>query len=95
MNRIDGKIAVITGGTQGLGAAIAGLFAEAGAAGIAIVGRDRGKGEERARAITEATGVPVRMIAADLGSRLIDNQSQNKTVAARAMADRKTFGHLS
>ena len=30
-----------------------------------------------------------------LGSRLIDNQSQNKTVAARAMADRKTFGHLS
>jgi NAD(P)-dependent dehydrogenase (short-subunit alcohol dehydrogenase family) len=68
MNRIDGKIAVITGGTQGLGAAIAGLFAEAGAAGIAIVGRDRGKGEERARAITEATGVPVRMIAADLGN---------------------------
>jgi hypothetical protein len=27
-----------------------------------------------------------------LGSRLIDNQSQNKTVAARAMAERKTFG---
>jgi hypothetical protein len=33
--------------------------------------------------------------AINLGSRLIDNQSQNKTVAARAMADRKTFGHLS
>jgi hypothetical protein len=30
-----------------------------------------------------------------LGSRLIDDQSQNKTVAARAMAERKTFGHLS
>lgn len=34
MNRIDGKIAVITGGTQGLGASIARLFAASGAAGI-------------------------------------------------------------
>jgi tetratricopeptide (TPR) repeat protein len=30
-----------------------------------------------------------------LGSRLIDFQSQNMTVAARATADRKTFGHRS
>lgn len=34
MNRIDGKIAVVTGGTQGLGAEIARRLAEAGAAGI-------------------------------------------------------------
>ncbi len=68
MNRIDGKIAVITGGTQGLGAAIARLFAEAGAAGIAIVGRGREKGEAKAQQITDATGVPVLMIAADLGN---------------------------
>ena len=67
MNRLDGKIAVITGGTQGLGAAIARLFAEAGAAGLVIVGRGVDKGKAVAREITDKTGVPVEMVAADLG----------------------------
>lgn len=67
MNRIEGKIAVITGGTQGLGAAIARLFAQAGAGGIVIVGRGAGKGRAVADAITAETGVPVEMITADLG----------------------------
>jgi NAD(P)-dependent dehydrogenase (short-subunit alcohol dehydrogenase family) len=67
MNRIDGKVAIVTGGTQGLGAAIARQFAAAGASGVAIVGRDQAKGEAVARSITESTGVPVLMIAADLG----------------------------
>ena len=67
MNRIDGKVAVVTGGTQGLGAAIARPFAQAGAAGIAIVGRDAEKGSALADAIFGETGVPVLMIAADLG----------------------------
>ena len=48
MNRIDGKFAVVTGGTQGLGAAVARLFAEAGAAGIVIVGRNIEKGQANA-----------------------------------------------
>lgn len=68
MNRIDGKIALITGGTQGLGAAIARLFAQAGAASVAIVGRGEAKGEAKAAEINAATGVPVEMIAADLGN---------------------------
>ncbi len=66
MNRIDGKIAVVTGGTQGLGASVARLFAKAGASGIAIVGRGLEKGNNVATSITSATGIPVRMIAADL-----------------------------
>ncbi|SMX25030.1 SDR family oxidoreductase [Boseongicola aestuarii] len=66
MNRIDGKIAVVTGGTQGLGAAVARLFAEAGAAGIVIVGRGVEKGQAKADEIAQATGVPVHMVAANL-----------------------------
>ncbi|MCX7888928.1 MAG: SDR family oxidoreductase [Rhodobacteraceae bacterium] len=68
MNRIDGKVALVTGGTQGLGAAIARGFAAAGAAGIAIVGRDAAKGAAVARGIAEETGVPVHVIAADLAA---------------------------
>lgn len=67
MNRIDGKIGVVTGGTQGLGAAIARQFAAAGAAGIAIVGRGVDKGKAVATGIEAETGVPVLVIGADLG----------------------------
>lgn len=68
MNRIDGKVAIVTGGTQGLGAAIARLFAEAGAAGIVIVGRGEEKGRAVAKSIFDATGVPVELVLADLGN---------------------------
>ena len=67
MNRIDRKVAVITGGTQGLGAAVAKLFAEAGALGIVIVGRDQKKGAKVASDISKAYGIQVKMIPADLG----------------------------
>ena len=67
MNRIDGKIAVITGGTQGLGAAVARQFALAGAAGIVLVGRGQDKGDRVAAEITASHGIPVHMVAADLG----------------------------
>lgn len=67
MNRIDGKIAVVTGGRQGLGAAIASLFAQAGASGIVIVDRDAEGGREKAAEIEAASGVPVEMVAAQLG----------------------------
>jgi NAD(P)-dependent dehydrogenase (short-subunit alcohol dehydrogenase family) len=39
MNRLDGKIAVVTGATQSLGVAIARPPAEAGATGLVTCGR--------------------------------------------------------
>lgn len=68
MNRLDGKVAVVTGGTQGLGAAVARRFAEAGCAGVVTCGRSREKGDAVAEAIGRDTGVPVHFEPADLGS---------------------------
>ena len=68
MNRMDGKICVVTGSTQGLGAAIARRLAEAGAAGIVTLGRDARKGAAVAKEITAATSVPVHFVRADLAS---------------------------
>jgi NAD(P)-dependent dehydrogenase (short-subunit alcohol dehydrogenase family) len=68
MNQIDGKVALITGGTQGLGAAIARTFARAGAAAITIVGRGAEKGQKVAADITAEFAIPVQVITADLGN---------------------------
>ncbi len=62
---LKGKIAVITGGSQGLGEAIARKFAERGAAGLVICGRNKANGERVAAEIT-ATGCPTHFVAADL-----------------------------
>ncbi|MEZ5826137.1 MAG: SDR family oxidoreductase [Geminicoccaceae bacterium] len=68
MNRIDGKIAIVTGGTQGLGAAIARRLAEAGAGGIVTCGRKVAEGEKVAASISADTGCPVHFTRADLAS---------------------------
>lgn len=65
VNRMDGKVCVVTGATQGLGAAIARRLAAAGAAGIVITGRNADRGERVASEITAASGVPVHFVQAD------------------------------
>ncbi len=67
MGHLDGKVAVVTGGTQGLGAAIARLFAERGAAGLVICGRSEPKGRAVAAQIQESHGTRTVFVRADLG----------------------------
>jgi NAD(P)-dependent dehydrogenase (short-subunit alcohol dehydrogenase family) len=71
MQQFEGKVAVVTGGTQGLGAAIAALFVERGARGVVICGRSNDKGIAKAAALSEASGADVRFVQADL-SRVED-----------------------
>jgi NAD(P)-dependent dehydrogenase (short-subunit alcohol dehydrogenase family) len=62
---LAGRIAIVTGGTQGLGEAIAGLFAARGAAGIVITGRNAERGKAVAAAITRP-GCKALFVRADL-----------------------------
>ena len=63
--QLAGKVAAITGGTQGLGEAVARLFAARGAAGLAICGRNVERGERIARELSGA-GCPTEFVHADL-----------------------------
>ena len=64
--RLDGRRAMVTGGSRGLGRAIAGALAEAGAS-LVIVGRDAAA-LETARAELSAHGGRVEALSADLSA---------------------------
>jgi NAD(P)-dependent dehydrogenase (short-subunit alcohol dehydrogenase family) len=68
MGQFDAKIAVVTGGTQGLGAAIAKLLVERGAQGVVICGRSKDKGAAKAAELCDMSRADVRFVAADLMS---------------------------
>ena len=65
MARLDGKIIIVTGGTQGVGEAVARHAAECGAGGVVICGRNQEKGKAVAASIEERD-CPAVYVAADL-----------------------------
>jgi len=63
--QFTGRVAAVTGGTQGLGEATARLFAERGAAGLVICGRSQDKGQLLADELV-AAGCATSFVHADL-----------------------------
>ncbi len=67
LSSLEGKVAIITGGTQGLGEATAHLFADRGATGLVICGRNAKNGE-KVKAALDKRGVKTVFVKADLGT---------------------------
>lgn len=67
LSSLQGKIAVITGSTQGLGEATAQLFKERGISGLIINGRNSERGEQVAQSLT-GDGCKAIFVQADMES---------------------------
>ena len=82
---MDGKIALVTGSTQGLGETIAHLFADRGVAGLVIAGRNATNGA-RVKSELENKGVKTVFVAADL--------SRHEDVKTLVAACDASFGRI-
>jgi len=83
--KLDGKVALVTGGTRGLGRAIAEALASAGAR-VALTGRNEEAARETAKSVEEAQGRPTLGIGVDVTSR-----EEVESMVARTV---ETFGRL-
>jgi 2-dehydro-3-deoxy-D-gluconate 5-dehydrogenase len=84
MFRVDGKVALVTGSSRGLGAAMATALAEAGAD---VVLHDRVCADDTERAIRERTGVRTTCVVADLLDRTAPARLVDEAVQAMGRID--------
>jgi NAD(P)-dependent dehydrogenase (short-subunit alcohol dehydrogenase family) len=85
MGKLDGKVAIVTGGGSGIGKGIARAYAEEGCS-LVLAGRNAERLEAAAQEIAGATGATVMAVPTDVG-----DEAQVKALFARTM-DR--FGRL-
>lgn len=83
--RLDGKVILVTGSTQGVGEAVARLCATSGAVGVMITGRNAERGNQVVKEI-EALGGKAGFVAGDL----VDPAAPEKIVRATI----ETFGRV-
>jgi NAD(P)-dependent dehydrogenase (short-subunit alcohol dehydrogenase family) len=83
--RLDGKVALVTGGTKGLGRAMADALASAGAS-IALTGRTAETAEAAAKDLAKSEGVKTLGIGADVAK-----SAEVKAMVAKVL---DTFGRL-
>src|SRR5262245_18655388 len=81
MFRLDGKVAIVTGGSKGLGKAIATALAQAGA-NVVVTSRSRPEIESAAREIERETGKKALAVAGDV--RQLADAEKTRDAALKA-----------
>lgn len=86
MTSLDGKVAIITGAGEGIGAGIASVFAAEGAK-VVIAERNRELGEATAASIADRCGTTVISIPTDVGVRADLEAMVSATITAFGRVD--------